>query len=434
MGTAAGTVISPMRWTKMQMLFGGLAACAILADGFDSQLIALCLPAIARDWNMDKSAFAGVLALGTIGIACGAAMAGIAIDRIGRRWSLIATLAVVALGSILASQARDMTGFSIARFIVGAGIGGALAAATTCLAEFTPPHRRSAMVSFGVLCMPIGGLLASFSSAALLDSLGWRAMFMIGGIIPAILVALLFAILPETPAFLHSRPARGEELERLVIRMGAEGWAKEAGAKHPGRGRLRDLFSAPFRRDTILIWIALFGTLCTTYLAISWLPSLFVDAQGSFKQSSTALAANGAGAIVGAASTIFLVQRFGTRWPILLIGLSGATGLMLLSFLFGMTAPIPLLFAFLALTSVAVGATQSLLYVVLSQIYPAAMRGTGVGFGMGIGRIGAVSAAFIGGWSLHLGGSIFFLIDAACLAVTAIVGFLVMRHPEPTRS
>ncbi|MDO7840798.1 MFS transporter [Sphingomonas immobilis] len=416
------------RWTKMQMLFGGLAALAILVDGYDSQLIALCLPAIARDWHIDKSAFAGVLALGTVGVACGAALAGIALDRIGRRLSLIATLSIVAIGSISVSQASNLITFGVARFVVGAGIGGALAAATTCLAEFTPPHRRSAMVSFGILCMPLGGVCASTSCAALLDTFGWRTMFVIGGVGPALLVVVLALVFPETPAFLSGQANRREELERVMARTGAGAWAVDVGAKKAGRAKLSELFNAAYRRDTILIWIALFGTLCTTYLAVSWIPSLFASAHGSFKQSSAALAANGIGAIIGAAATVLIVQWFGTRKPILFIGLTGAAGLLVLSIMFSVGASTPMLFALLAITSVAVGSTQSLLYVVVSQIYPSEMRGTGVGFGMAIGRVGAVSAAFIGGWALHLGGQAFFVIDAAMLLITTVAGFLVGRQ------
>ena len=429
-----GTSNAVPRWTMAQKAFGTLIAFAIFLDGFDNQLIALCLPAISTDWGIDRGSFATVVAIGLVGIAIGNAFAGYANDTIGRRLTLISSMTVMALSNLSTAMTTDLVSFGIARLFVGIGLGSTLSSAVVTLNEFTPKHRRSTMVAFGMLCMPLGGLVASSMSAALLENMGWQTMFIFGGAAPLAIAALIFLVLPESPPFLATQPHRAEELAKLLKRLGVDDPSDLSTAAPKEKiGKVSALFTPEYRRDTLLIWFSFLSCFVALYLILSWLPSLFAGIGASLAFSSTALAAQATGSLIGSIILVVIAQRFGTKLPMILFGLLGAVLIAIFSFVFGTGASNIVVLGLIALFSVAMAIMINLLYVLVPQMYPATHRGTGVGIALASGRIGGVASAFIGGGLLTYGGQLFFLVDAAALFIVVLSVWGITRHVPPTK-
>jgi len=417
-----------------QKALGVLIAFVIFLDGFDNQLIALCLPAITGDWGIELSSFATVLALGLVGLSVGNAFAGYANDRTGRRLSLIFSMIVMGLSNLWTAMTTDLVSFGIARVFVGIGLGATLSSAIVTLNEFTPKHRRSTMVSFGMLCMPLGGLVAGTMSAALLENMGWQTMFIFGGTAPLAIAALVFCVLPESPHFLATQPHRAEELAKLLKRLGVDDTSDLSTAAPKEKiGKVSALFIPEYRRDTLLIWFSFLFCYVALYLILSWLPALFTSIGASLAFSSTALAVQAAGSLIGSIICVVIVQRFGTRFPMIFSGLLGAAMIAIFSFVFGTGAPNIVVLGLIALFSVSIAIMITFLYVLVPQIYPATHRGTGVGIALALGRIGGVASAFIGGGLLAYSGQLFFLVDAAALFIVVLTVWGITRHVPPTK-
>src|SRR5882724_3589589 len=201
------------------------------------------------DWHVPKSAFAPIIAVGLIGMSLGSLFAGPIGDRLGRRKALISTVLVFAAATLSIAFATTIPMLAILRFFAGAGIGGAIPNAAAIAAEFVPLHRRAFAVSLTIVCVPVGGMTGGILAAQVLPTLGWRALFAIGGIAPAVLCLLLYGLMPESPGFLAER-------------------------KPQSRIDLASIFGPAYWRDTLSLWLASFCCLLSVYTSFSWLPTL----------------------------------------------------------------------------------------------------------------------------------------------------------------
>jgi AAHS family 4-hydroxybenzoate transporter-like MFS transporter len=209
-------------WSAYAKYVVTLVALALLFDGLDGQALGLAIPALIADWGVSRADLAPVVAAGLIGMSVGTAVGGWIADRIGRKWGLI--LSVVLFGAATAASAfvGSITALGVARTIAGLGLGGALPAATAMITEFTPLRSRSIGISVGMVTIPLGSMLGSLISAAIIEDLGWRALFAIAGVLPVAFALVLALVMPESPAFLLRRPARRAELLRLLAKSGLE--------------------------------------------------------------------------------------------------------------------------------------------------------------------------------------------------------------------
>jgi AAHS family 4-hydroxybenzoate transporter-like MFS transporter len=228
-------------WSTYQKLLTALAALAIIFDGFDIQILGFCIPSLMQEWHVARSDFGPVLAVGLAGMAIGGPVAGYCGDRFGRRSTLIVCVAIFGLATMATAFVHGLTGLTLLRIATGMGTGGALPNAGTLTAEFAPLRRRPAAVKLTMVCVPLGGMLGGLLAARVLPIFGWRGLYAIGGALPLLFAALMWAALPESPRFLVCSPAWGTKRRtERHLRIGASGQAW-----HPPR---RDRFSCPDSR------------------------------------------------------------------------------------------------------------------------------------------------------------------------------------------
>ena len=428
-----GAILDEGAWGGHQKLFVSLTALTIIFDGIDNQLLAISLPAIMKDWTMPRAAFAPVLASGMLGMMIGGAMGGVAGDRLGRRVALLASVLLFGLFTTAAATADGLWTLGALRLFAGLGLGGALPNAAALASEYVPRRHRPFAVTLTIVCIPLGGTLAAFVGGRLLPIVGWRALFAIGGLLPVIIAAVVSRLLPESPRYLARNPARWPELaqtlERIGHRMPPNSAFADRTEKPIATTSVAVLFTSAFRRDTFALCGAFFCCLLAVYTAFNWIPSMLTGAGLTLIVASNGLAAFNLGGVGGAIGGGLLIARFGSR-PTMLgmaaIAIIGALTLAALPISPGNAFSIVLV---LGITGGMINAVQTTMFALAAHVYPTAVRATGVGTAVAVGRSGGVLSTYVGAWALEAGGStMFFGTIAAAMTLVFACLAAVRRH------
>jgi AAHS family 4-hydroxybenzoate transporter-like MFS transporter len=253
----------------------------------------------------------------------------------------------------------------------------------------------------------IGGLV----SAKLIPAFGWASVFIAGGLLPLLVLPLLIAFVPESVRFLALKKARAE-IVRVLGRMGSAGeWNGEFPvATAEVRAPISSLFSEGRALGTVLLWTTLFFSLLLTYLLVNWMPIIARRAGLGIEAAVTAVAMLNLGAVVGCLLIGRLADRLG---PAVVIGTGyvlGAVAIVLIGHA-GHSSVLLCAIAFVA-GALSLGA-QMCAVALCASFYETFLRATGVGWGMGIGRGGAIVGPILGGLLLAAG------VDASTLFVVA---------------
>ena len=436
------SVLDEGRWTAYQKLLVAGTALAIILDGMDNQLLGNVIPALMKEWSLPRAPFTTVLALGPLGMILGGTAGGVLGDRIGRRTALVCSVLAFAVPTLAIATVDGVTMLGVFRFLAGLGLGGAMPNAAALASEYVPRKHRPFAVTVTIVCIPLGGTLAALFAGQVLPRYGWRALFVIGGVVPLLVALALFKLLPESPHFLAIRRERWPELVALLRRLGRDVSlestfvAPTAAATVSSRASIRELFTPALRRDTIGLSAAFFFCLLANYVGFNWIVAMLIGADFAQVDASSALAAFNFGGVGGAVLGALVIQRLGSR-----ITLMGMSALAVASAL-AMTA-MPLappisagLIVMFALTGGLLNAVQTTMYAVAAHVYPTDIRGTGVGTAVAVGRIGNVVASYVGAFALDRGGApAFFAAWALAMAVVFGSLALVRRHiPRPAHA
>src|SRR5438045_679154 len=250
--TDVGALLDEGHWSTYQKLLVAATALTIIFDGLDNQLLGAAIPAMMREWSLTRPAFASVLAAALFGMMIGGFVGGYIGDRIGRRMALLGSVISFGALTVLVSFSNDVTTLTVLRFFAGLGLGGAMPNAAALASEYVPIRQRPFAVTLTIVCIPLGGSLAGLVGGQLLPRFGWRGLFLVGGILPLLIAAVLLQVLPESPRFLARRPDRWPQLRALLRRLG-HGVADDAQFADPRekgvtRVSARELLTPQLRR------------------------------------------------------------------------------------------------------------------------------------------------------------------------------------------
>jgi AAHS family benzoate transporter-like MFS transporter len=312
--------------------------------------------------------------------------------------------------------------FAVCRFIAGLGIGGLLPTAVALTSEFASPGRRSRIIGAVLTGPPLGGLLASGVAVATVADGGFRWVYGLG-VLPLLLVPVALWLLPESPAFLRAR-GRTEEADRIAARFGLP--APAAVGTFGRHSPVGALFAEGRGPATVGIWLVNVCSLLTVFGVSTWLPQIMRTAGYGVSSAIGFLLLYSAGAVVGTLIAATLAERIGAKAMVLTGFAAAALALLVIA----TTPPTGLAMALVALAGFGGLGTQNMLNDHVAGYYPAAARATGLGWALGIGRLGAIAgptygAAFVGAGSA---------VAASCLAFAApaLLGALAMS-PLPRR-
>lgn len=387
--------------------YASLAICTFVmfVDGLDIFMVGKIAPAIARGLGEEPAAMTLVFLLQQMGLAIGAFVATPLADRFGRRRMLVYSATVFGVLTLATAFVTSITQLAVLRGISGVFLAGGLPMAVSLLSELTPRKRRGTFIALSFVGYSAGGAAGGAIAAWLIDIYGWESGFIVAGALPLIAVPLMVWLLPESPQFLVNRDARDPRIATTLRRLGpgtafdgTEVFVVADGSEKADKARLLDIFRGGRSRTTTLIWLACLLSMGNIALMGAWLPTFFQEMGG------------------------IPIQRFAVLAMIAFVG--GMIGTMVMGWLFDRVRPGRLIPAYYLCLSVAIftlgvvpfEATffiavllgfnffqtggQTGLNTLMTRVYPASMRSTGIGWAGGAGRIGGILSPVFGGMAV----------------------------------
>ncbi|HEY6360523.1 MAG TPA: MFS transporter [Vicinamibacterales bacterium] len=413
--------LGPVQW-------GVFALCllTLIMDGFDVQALGYTAPAIVKEWGVAPAALGPVFAAGNFGVLIGSLLFSMVADRIGRRPVLIAATFFFSVITILTARATTVPELLIYRFIAGIGLGSIIPQATALVGEYSPRAKRVTLIMAITVGFTAGAAFGGFVAAALIPAYGWRSVFYFGGSVPFFIAMAMLFRLPESLQFMALRGKR-EELVKWLKRIDPSA-PIDAGTelilpeeKRGGGVPIAHLFRERRAVTTLLLWIVNFMNLLNLYSLASWLPTVVTGA--GYPQQTAVLV----GTILQVGGTI---GTFGLAWLIArrgFIPMLAATFAIACASIFLIGQPglsLTMLFAVVFVAGWCVVGGQPGLNALAASYYPTYIRSTGVGAGLGVGRLGAIVGPLIGGYFLARQWSTQEIFMAA--AIPALVSTVVM--------
>jgi MFS transporter, SP family, galactose:H+ symporter len=370
---------------RFVQIVAGTAALAGLLFGFDTGVISGAILFIKGAFALTPFAEEVLVSAALVGAVCGSTLSGRFTDALGRRRAILITAAIFTVGSILCAVAGTLPLLIFGRLAVGIAIGVASYTAPLYISEMAPPNLRGALVTLNQLAITSGILLAYVVDAVFAPSDSWRIMFAFGAI-PAIVLGLGIAVLPESPRWLLLHRHKEAAIKVLTRIRGTQDVMPEVNEilehAEPGRGRLTDLFS-PFVLPVLFCGMALAVIQQITGIntVIYYAPTIF-RAAGFHSNESAIIATAGVG-LVNVLMTVVsipLIDRLGRR-PLLLISLTGM-GVSLAALGIGFAVGgdalkwIGVLSLAVYIASFAIG-LGPVFWLLISEIFPLNVRGQG---------------------------------------------------------
>lgn len=364
-------------------------------DAMDTGLISFILTKMATEWNMSPAEKGWVVSIGFVGMAIGAVCSGALADRWGRRNVFAVTLVTYSIATALCAFAPNLTWLLVFRFIVGLGLGGQLPVAVTLVSEYIPAQVRGRFIVLLESFWGLGWLVAALVSYFVIPSYGWHVAFLIGGL-PALYVFMILKKVPESVPYLINR-GRIEEAHALVQKL-----ERECGVEVIQQIEVKpvatkqsvsfsQLWSNPFAKRTLMLWLIWFGIVYSYYGIFTWLPSLLVKQGYSIVQSFEYVLVMILAQLPGYIAAAWLVEKLGRKWT-----LAGFIGLCAISaYFFGQANTVTLIMFWGCLMSFFNLGAWGVLYTYTPEQYPTNIRAFGSGWASAIGRMGGIVAPLV---------------------------------------
>jgi len=399
--SAAETALENQRIGGLQIRVAALCTLVQICDAYDVNAIGVSVPSMTHLWHLPPPAFTTAFLWSSIGILVGALSAGPIGDRLGRRPLLIGSMTIFGLASLATAFAGSLLVLSILRFFTGLGIGGGFPGAATLTGDYAPRRRRATMIMASFTGAPLGGFLCGQLAGLLLPRFGWPSIFLVGGIVPLLIVAALVLWLPESPRFLAAKatlsPREAALLRRLDItpgRAAAEGLDVAQG------NPIAMLFGRGYALQTVLLWVIFFCSLMNLFLFVYWMPEVLHLTGMTPPEAARATSFRELGGIFAVLYLGLLIDRSG---PERALTASYAAGVVFIAAIALFAMPYLLLVAVIFLAGMTIIGSQTGANAACGALYPARMRTSGLGWALGIGRLGGIAAPALGGFLLARG-------------------------------
>lgn len=393
--SAGSGASAPAHWPPLAVLI--LTFLTIVLDGYDTTAIAFVIPTLAREWGQAPSAFTPTLVATSAGAVVGYMLSGRLSAWLGRRGAIVTGVLVFAVGSVATAAAASIGALTALRLITGIGLGAVLPAAVSlAVAQFDA--RRGEMVAVAVIAgLSLGAVTGGLSGGWLIGNFGWKSVFVLGGVLPLLLIPLLWFGLP------------------VDVDAGS------AGARR-SQGKVAELLVGGLKFRTSLIWGFAFLVFVSTYALQLWVPTLLLSYGFSPRQAPQGLAAFGVGGLLGAVlltlfSAVFRVFRV---LPFLI-------AIAVLAIVAAAVLPLSGSAVLLAVGGMGLGLIAGCIgqAAMAVSLYEPALRTAGVGWAAAMGRIGSIVGPMAGGLLLASGQSardtILWACAPALLAVVVVV-------------
>lgn len=400
------SVLDDTRLNSFHWRVVALGALMMMLDGYDLSMLGLALPAVASAWQQDPSAFRWALSASLIGVGLGSLVAGILGDRVGRRVTLVAMFLLGSLACLGTAFATSIPHLIAWRFVVGIGMGGAIPNIIALVSEMMPVRRRALMVVLAYSGAALGGGFGSLLAAQIIPAFGWQSVFVVGGVLPLLVAIVVWFALPESPAFLIAKGQLHPHAAATVMRLNPDFPKQDADRLvliEPAIGEkkgIRALFSQGRAVATCLLWILFICTQGMVFFMASWFSTLLTRADFSLEIALNTASFMDFGAFIGGIVAASLASRYPLERVLTVTYLITAVcifGLGYVTHSHALTMAVTFAMGFALIGS------SFCLGALAASYYPTEARSTGVGWGLGIGRVGSITSPVLGGAALAAG-------------------------------
>ena len=419
------------------VLLATLVGLIVFFEGYDTFNAAYVLHYVVEPWRLTSGQAGLLISSAMVGFMIGALVQGRSSDRFGRRATLLAALwAVTVFSFATAVFARSAVSFAVLRLLTGIGLGTLLPVSVAYLNEFAPAKLKHSFATWGWgLGFSLGGICASFIGVFLTPVWGWPALYYFASL-SGVLALVCHVLLPESPQFLavrglHTavppvlarlRPERAETYRLEGVRFVIDEPRQEAGS-------VAALLAPRYRHTTLAAWTAAFFVLFAIYGLTGWVPTAMMQRGETFAASfgfgALILAMNFVGTLGCGAAVERLggAQRAMAVWWLagsLAIGLLGILDVSVVNMLC------------LAAAGFFVLGGQGALNNATATWYATEIRGTALGWMLGVGRLGAILGPVITGLvkDLYPGAGALF----AAIALAVLCGAIAISCATPQPS
>jgi AAHS family 4-hydroxybenzoate transporter-like MFS transporter len=408
-----------------------LCGICLLMDGFDVQAMGFTAPAVIKDWHIAGPSLAPVLSAALFGVLVGSLLFSMLADRIGRRPVLIGAALLFSGFTLITARVSSINELLALRFLAGMGLGGIMPNVVALVGEYSPSRLRATLIMNVANGLTAGAALGGFVAAWLIPNFGWRSVFAFGGVIPLAVAVLMFFLLPESVQFLAVRGQKLEQVGRWLKRIdpairtgpGVEYVVREE-KKREGVPLIH-LFQEGRGLGTVLLWTTNFMNLLNLYFLSSWLPTLVTGLGYTTGEAVLVGTALQVGGTLGGVFLGWFVHRFGF---VPTLATCFALGCVNVALIGQPGFSLAMLTGVVFLAGMGILGGQAGINALASSYYPTDLRATGVGAGLGVGRVGAIVGPLVGGqfmkmhWSNHQ-----LFLTAAVPAFISLIVMLSLR-------
>jgi benzoate transport len=417
-----------------------LAAIAVciglnMLDGFDVLAMSFSASGVKAEWGLQHAQLGYLLSAGLVGMALGSLFLAPCADRWGRRRIVLLSAVIAAAGMLGSVAARGPTDLLLLRGLTGIGIGGTIASVAVVVSEYAPLRWRSAALAAYATGYPVGATIGGALTTLAIPRYGWRSAFAIGGAMSLVMLLVAWRRLPESLDFLVTRrpPGALERLNALLGRMSLPGVGalpEPAARAQAGSSNARLPLWLLMTPTTALVWITFFCAMAAFYFFVLWTPRLLNEAGLSVTQGLNAGVLLNLGGIVGCGGFAVVAARVDAHR--LLLGSLILSALLIAAF-GTVVHRLELALWTALLLGVLSNAVMAGLYAVGPPLYPTEVRATGMGWAIGIGRLGAILAPLVSGALLDQGwapAQLYFLFSVP-FVIAAIAMLVIGPSPSP---
>ena len=413
---------TPLHWRSFTLCM----ACLVM-DGFDVQVLGYTAPSIVREWGVPAAALLWVFAAANFGVLLGALFISMLADRIGRRPVIVAAALFVGVMTILTGRVTSVPELLMMRFLTGIGLGTIVSNASSLVGEYGSKRMRATLIMYSGVGFTGGAAFGGFVATALIPLYGWQAVYYFGGAIPFVIGLIMIVALPESLQFMALRRKNPAKLAHWLNQVDPSVRAtandefvvrEENKAGVP----ISHLFREGRAAATIIFWVVNFMNLLNLYALASWLPTVMSNAGYSGRTALLVGTTNQVGGMLGTIGLAWLVARAGF---VRIMSVTFVIAAISVALIGQPSLSLTLLYIIVFIAGWCVTGSQPGLNALSGAYYPTYIRSTGIGAGLGVGRIGAIVGPVIGGMFIaaHWSTRDMFMAAAIPATISAIAMF-----------
>lgn len=409
-------------------LLVGLCILLNIVDGYDVQVMSFTAASVSKEWALSGSVLGILISLGLVGMAFGSLFIAPIADKVGRRTIILSCLLLSGITMLFSSHVMNPYQLGILRFITGIGIGGLLTNGAVMANEFSTTKWKNLSVALLSTGYAIGAVVGGMIAYRLIGTVGWRSVFMCGGIFTLSVLVLVYFVLPESVEYqlIKRQPNSIERINKTLAKFNIQAIHSFPAYKELTHGKvsIKTLFKGNFKARTIFVWIAFFSVMAGQYFILTWTPKLLTMAGMTPEQGVSLGIILNFGGIFGAILMAFLTVRY--QINLVLSSFFALTAIFITVFVLNSGNYVSSMWI-AVLVGVFNNGCVAGMYALANSTYDTEIRATGVGSAITMGRLGGILSPLGAGYLLDAGIKPLHLynIDAILFAIGCIVIFVM---------